>query len=326
MRLLKKEITEERKNEILGEIEFPVKSIEYAEFLELYTPYSNEMEEQEFAAILNISYNSYIKLKNGKERATVGSNQENRIKYEFNNPQYYSIEQLEVVAKKYGITINEILGILYSKNDYYITQITKVLQEKGKIFIGEKKINDDFIEKYNEKLFRIAHDYSKALGINLHTSMYSEDISQEALIVTIQTKGDVVENLSEEIAIEALVRNIKVRIKFKHKDFLKNKKDISLDQTISTTDNRSRWNDKISSSNIKIEDFEEDIKDDQTPISAIQNCLLMGMSRSESLKFVMRKFNLKKEELLEVLQKELLKTKSIRISKDGKRYLAEREK
>ena len=331
LKFMHKDISPKRKEEIREELrtQIPNRAIEYVEFKELYKMYEHEMSEEEFADVLGITYNSYMHLKSGAERDTIKYNllTNTRIVYEFSEPNYYSVEQLNEIAEKYGVTIEYILETIFNKNDYYINQLKMVLGESGKIFIGPKQVAEEFMQDHSEYLINLCHEYSKALGINLHTSIYSEDIAQEVFLKTMQTKGDVVENLSSEQARKTIKRYMKVRIKFEHIDHLKVKKQISLDKRYSSSDKRTMYDKIGSNDNIK-EQYDEttdSINEEETPISLIQNCLINGMSRTQALNYVMNKFCLSKKELIEILEEELTKTKSIKTGADGKKYLAERE-
>ena len=70
---------------------------------------------------------------------------------------------------------------------------------------------------------------------------------------------------------------------------------------------------------------EIEISEGDTPITVIQQCLLNGMNREESLTFVMKKFNLTQEELLKVLTEELTKRNSIKVAQNGEFYLGGRD-
>ena len=79
---------------------------------------------------------------------------------------------------------------------------------------------------------------------------------------------------------------------------------------------------------------EIEISEGDTPITVIQQCLLNGMNREESLTFVMKKFNLTfvmkkfnltQEELLKVLTEELSKKNRIKIAQNGEVYLGGRD-
>ena len=76
-----------------------------------------------------------------------------------------------------------------------------------------------------------------------------------------------------------------------------------------------------------VEEIQEkvEVSEGDTPIIVIQQCLLNGMNREDSLSFVMEKFNLSREELLQILTEELTKRKSIKVAQNGEIYLGERD-
>ena len=70
----KKPIREEQKQKIIqelvkeGKIE-PGQSIEYDYFLKIYEPYIDEINEQEFARILGIKYDGFMRMKNSRNKS-----------------------------------------------------------------------------------------------------------------------------------------------------------------------------------------------------------------------------------------------------------------
>ena len=65
----KEKISEEEKEEIIEKLLSTKKvrvgqSISYAQLLELYKPYKEKLNEQDFAGILGISYSKYMSMKN----------------------------------------------------------------------------------------------------------------------------------------------------------------------------------------------------------------------------------------------------------------------
>ena len=69
-----KQITQERKQEIKQELiekGYTKKKITYTEFLDIYVPYKDEMQEREFATVLGISYAHFSNMKNKGSRAVI---------------------------------------------------------------------------------------------------------------------------------------------------------------------------------------------------------------------------------------------------------------
>ena len=319
LKFIKNEITPERKKEIYSEIKrrLPKGSIEYVTFLKLYEPYKIEMSEEEFADVLGISYSSYMHLKSGAEKATINFNaaEELVIRHQFKEAAYYSLQKLEDICNYYGITIDQLLMLLFNNNEYYVQTLKRTLYERGKIFVGKKQMDDEFIISCQEYLSKEAHSYSKSIGKIYHTSHYYEDIAQDALVWIFQTQGDVFCNLSLEEGKEATRRMLKVRIKSKHKERLKVSKDVSLNENITST---YKANDIKSVDANFVGDIVEDTAD-ETPITIIQQCLINGMERDRALEYVMSKFGLNKLQLLQILEAELTKTKTIKTGADGKK-------
>lgn len=316
-----KKIVEELKKK-----DYQNKKIGYKEFLKIYEEYKEKLSEQDLATLLGISYGKYCSMKYKKEKGRINFNYERdkRIKYLFRKSQSYEIAYLEEVSKDFDISIEEILEIV-GRKDYI-----DVLDTKGYVFLGKKRLSQDFINRHIVELSEKLHRYSKYIGRKLHTSSSAEDIAQEAILIIIEQEGEFEENYSEEKAIEKLKIYAFSIIKYKHLKLLRLNRVISLDENLSDGDKRTRYyrtkaKDKVEEEAEKREEQIEIAKGD-TAVITIEQCLENGMDRDNALKFVMEKYKLSKEELLEILKNELLKRKGLKTAEDGRVYLAEKSK
>ena len=331
-KLKTEQIEETRKEEIREELikkGYRNKAIDYVEFLELYKPYENEMEEKQFAEIIGISYGNYQSLKNKGTRAKINFIRSYivRINYEFRESRFYDEEYFTKIADKYGCSVEDIIEILYDlKDDNQL--IYRTLKEKEKLYVGEKKISEEFMKKHLEYLYNKFRRYSHIIGKRLHTTLYEEDIIQDVMIVLISSKGDIVENLNETDAEKALMKYGITLIKYQHLSKLQIRT-ISLDETLGEKDNRTRYYKVKAPSNFS-ENPEESIlkKGDEdftreTPIEAMKYYIKKGLERTEILKLVAQEFNLTQRELLEKLEEELKSRIKIRTTANGQVYLGE---
>ena len=306
------------------------KSIDYNEFLRLYEPYKGKLKESEFANILGISYTSWQNIKNRAQKAVINFEYIYyiRILHLFKESKEYDLAYFEEVSKNIGLPVSKIVEIL-TEEKTNLEELLNALYKKGKIFIGKTKISESFIQKYGEMISDIIHKYSKSIGRKLHTSFYSEDFAQESILWVIENKGSIERNFEGDTALQRMIACTKARCKYLHYKVFKQKKVVSLDESISEDGKLTRYTRVKAKENVQkdVEKIEEkiEISEGDTPITAIQQCLINGMNREESLAFVMQKFNLTQEELLQVLTEELSKRNSIKVAQNGEVYLGGRD-
>lgn len=225
--------------------------------------------------------------------------------------------------------MSKIVEILTREQQTNLEELLNTLYKRGKIFIGKTKISEGFVQKYSELISETIHRYSKYIGRKLHTGFYSEDFAQEAILWIIENKGSIERNFEEDLALQRITAYAKVRCKYMHYSVFRQKKVVSLDESISEDGKITRYKRVKAKENVQdaVERREEEIEisEGDTPITAIQQCLINGMNREESLAFVMKKFVLTQEELLQVLTEELSKRNSIKVAQNGEIYLGERD-
>ena len=338
--ILKKEIStdekkklEELKNFISSDLiqkGYRNKSIDYKEFLSLYEPYRGKLKESEFANILGISYGNWQSIKNKGTKASINFdyNYNIRLAHLFKENKEYDLEYFEKVSKNLSLPVSKIVEMLTEGNTN-LEELLNTLHKRGKIFIGKTKISESFIQKYGEMISDIIHKYSKSIGRKLHTSFYSEDFAQEAMLWAIENKGNIEKNFEEDLALQLIISYAKIKCKYLHYRVFSQKKVVSLDESISEDGKLTRYKRVKAKENVQdeVEKREEEIEmsEGDTPITVTQQCLLNGMNREESLEFVMKKFDLSQEELLQVLTEELSKRNSIKVAQNGEVYLGGRD-
>ena len=339
-KILKKEKSDDEKKELENLKQFIIsdliergytnQKIDYNEFLRLYEPYKEKLKESEFANILGISYSSWQNIKNKAQKALINFEYIYyiRILHLFKESKEYDLAYFEEVSKNIGLPVSKIVEIL-TEEKTNLEELLNALYKKGKIFIGKTKISEIFIQKYGEMISDIIHKYSKSIGRKLHTSFYSEDFAQESILWVIENKGSIERNFEGDTALQRMIACAKARCKYLHYKVFKQKKVVSLDESISEDGKLTRYTRVKAKENVQkdVEKIEEkiEISEGDTPITAIQQCLINGMNREESLAFVMQKFNLTQEELLQVLTEELSKRNSIKVAQNGEVYLGGRD-
>ena len=306
------------------------KKIDYKEFLKLYEPYKERFKKSDFANILGISYVNLQRIKKQGTKALINFEYIYyiRVLHLFTENKEYDLKYFEKVSKNIGLPASKIVEII-TEEKTNLEELLNILYKRGKIFIGEVEISESFIQKYGEIISDIIHKYSKSIGGKLHTSFYSEDFAQETIIYLLENKGSIERNFEEDLALQRMIAYAKVRCKYMHYKVFSQKKVISLDESISEDGKLTRYTRVKAKENVQkdAEKREEEIEisEGDTPITAIQQCLINGMNREESLAFVMKKFDLSQEELLQVLTEELSKRNSIKVAQNGEVYLGGRD-
>ena len=306
------------------------KKIDYAEFLKLYEPYRTKAKESEFASFLGISYANWQNIKQGISKSIINFEHKyfSRILFLFRENKEYDLEYFEKVSKDFELPISKILEIL-TKGKINSQELINALYTRGKIFVGQTKISDSFLQKYVEIISNVIHKYSKFIGERLHTSLYAEDIAQETILWVINNKGSIEKNFEEKIALKRIIIYAKTYCKYMHFEAFGQKKVVSLDEVVSKDGKLTRLIRVKSKENVQnsVEKREEEIEisEEDTPITVIQQCLLNGMNREESLSFVMEKFNIIQKELLEMLTEELSKKNKLKVAETGEIYLGARD-
>lgn len=325
-------ISEKTKNEIRSEIAskgYENRSINYEEFLKIYEKYKGKIKEQRFAEILGIKYCSWNRLKNQSPKAkTVILRKADKEKLEakeqdlkrknvekrFLEAKNYDIKTFEKISQKYDITIKEIIQILFNNNQYLCEIMENKLYEKGKIFIGNREIDKEFLKKYGEQLTKKAHNYSKIIGKKLHTSRYSEDIAQEILISMMETTGYILLNFEETDAVKILKKLLIDNIQNKHLAL----KRIKLRDAEKNVTRYSR------STQLEEKDINEiimQIQEDSTPIDVMKICILNGMDKKQAIKFCMKRCRINQKRLLDMMKAYLQQNNTIKRTEEGKLYL-----
>ncbi len=327
------ELSAEEKEEIIELLKtsgLAESRIEYKDFLEIYADFEDKMSEADFAKLLGIGYNLYLKIKNNPgERARINFEKQfdDRVAHSLNKNRFYSKDELEALAKRYECSVIDILNSIYKDNETIVENLINTLDTQGRIFIGITKTPDWFLEKYIDRICNAIHTHSHIIGKKLHTTAHSEDIAQEILIQLLD-KGDVVLNFAEDMAFDLMRRWAKVAVTHQHLSLIKSRRsNVSLDEEIEPGVTRyTRLKSKNNTEKealYKNEIVDEQIGKETTPIDAIHICLLSGMKRKATLRYVQHKFNLTEIELINLMTDELEKKRKIKKSPNGHVYLGE---
>lgn len=289
------------------------------EFLELYELYKEFISQNQLADILGIN----IKYDGRKHKINLKKSGIDRVKYLLNfEERMYSKSELHEICRENEITLYDLLENIYKP--YLNTKKYKIIEElleREEIFIGRVKIPKEFQEKYSEKLLEMAKLKSKRYAFLFRQYNNCEDIASEALMYVLYNKGEIVMNTdNDEEALDRIGKYLNTCIKYKYLLDCKVRRNISLDEDVSKEIKRKRY-EVIKSKQLYTE--EESLDSDDIIIKEMQKLYDNGFNNTEAIDLIIQKHGLEKEELLDILKKELLQRRKIKKDKKGNVYLGE---
>lgn len=289
------------------------------EFLKLYESYREIVSQNQLADILGI----YIKRDGRKYKINLKKQGIDRVKYLLSfESRKYSKSELDKMCKENEITLYDLLESIYKP--YLNKQKCKIIEElleKSEIYIGKSMIPTEFQEKYSEKLLNMANLRSKIYASRFKQYSNYEDIASEALMYVLYNKGDIVINTNnDEEALDRIGAYLNVCIKYKYLSASHVDRSISLDEDVNGKVKRKRY-EVIKSKPLYVE--KESFDSDDSIIQEMQSLYDNGLNNTEATDLIIQKYGLKKEELLDILKKELLKRRKIKQNYNGNFYLGE---
>lgn len=297
------------------------KMITKDEFLKLYESYSEIISQNQLANILGIN----IKGDGRKYKYKINLKKQgiDRVKYLLNfESRIYSKSELDKMCEENGITLYDLLENIYKPylNNHKYSIIEKLLK-KSEIYIGKCMIPIEFQEKYSKKLLEMANLKSKRYASRFNQYSNYEDIASDVLMYVLYNKGDIVMNTNnDEEALDRIGAYLNSCIKYKYLLFSHINRNISLDEEINGNVKRKRY--EVSKSKpLYVE--KESFDSDDSIIQEMQSLYENRLNNTEVIDLIIQKYELKKEELLDILKKELFKRRTIKQDYNGNFYLGE---
>lgn len=326
----------------LENMEMAGRLINYEELKRLHREYGSQVREEFFAQqVLEIPSYLYKDMKHSEYKTQILCH---NPKVELINSillkesRWYTKEELEQICMENGVTIDKIIRQIISNgtnryNDYY----KKVLQEKGKIWIGRTTISEGFLERNIDIIVKLAKTalYSVKKRYNISRNSEDEDLIQEAIIWLVQNGGEIEKNFADcpQVMERKLFNTIRKGITIKIL--------VSLETTIKTVSLNKRTKigrgaEKELQSRIAIpydleavaiERIDDENEDDMTKyleskieiaikcVQEMKNQIEIGLDRYTVLNNVRTMFWLSKAELLEIMQIYLLENGSVNVEK-----------
>lgn len=240
------------------------KLISYQEFKELYKEYGSDFTEVQMAELLGISQDNYYKIKNTKQRAQIDLNRKQRLKVknQCNESRFYSKEEINKLIEQQEITLNEFISFAFDikSTSEMIEEYKKVLEGKGKLYIGKTIINKEFMNKNAEQMLDTVRMQSKVYGAKYGMLRLHEDIASDVILLIMEKYGEIAYNFEEEKALEILQKLSNKAIKYEYFHKMKIRPHKSLDEKIENKDGKRYTNYKILED--KDVNVEKDIDDD----------------------------------------------------------------
>ena len=300
--------------------------IDYSELQRLHQEYGMQMEEDVFAKhILEIPCYTYLDMKDGKYKTQIlCHNKKVELIHSMllNESRWYTKEELETICQQNGISIDKIIRqIISNGTDLYNEIYKKVLEEKGKLWIGRTALSEEFFEKNIDTIMKLAEI---ALIIakrtyNLSYNSNDDDIIQDCIIWLLQNAGEIEKNfidyphIMERKLFNTIKKGIIIRIFMTFEEKIKT---VSFQQKFKLRKgNKNDLESRIPSEyNLEKDvldnvDFERTADIAKKCVKAMREQLEAGQSKQSILSSVQEMFRLSKEELLDIM-KNYLNSKS----------------
>lgn len=323
---------EEIKNEIFKKVNIG-KVINYGEFKKLYMQYESKISEIEFANILGISVSNLANIKNAKTNAIVKDEilikKINRIKYLTFESRYYTKHEIEILANKFQITIKDlVIGLYNLKQEKQIFNILNLLDTKGKIWYGDVKCSNNFIEKYAKYIITLANKISEYYSRKFNFNDVKEDCISDSILFIYEKCGEIEKNFGEnEILVKKIISYKLLKfIKFKYLN-RSTKKVI----TISTLTNNSSNNSGIKDDTVNIEqELEETVVIEELNklgvledkcVYLLSKYLEKGYTKEEAFAMIEKFIGIDKLNLIEMLKQYMTNKQLVKKTSAGKYIL-----
>jgi len=295
------------------------KLINYEELKRLHQQYGSQIGEDVFAKqVLEIPSYSYRAMKQRNYQTQIlCHNKKVELIHGIllKESRWYTKEELEEICAQNSISIDKIIRqVLGNGTNMYNEVYKRVLQEKGKLWIGKTKISEQFLEENMEKIMQLANIalYSVKHRYGIKQNSEDEDLVQDAIIWLSQKGGEIEKNFTDypNIMQKKLFNTIrkgitiKILVLFEIKTTSLNKKlklgkgyDEELESRIATSYD-------LEEDVIAKMDYYDDIEG-ELAIKCVQEMkkkIDSGESKQNILRSIEEEFGVSKKQLLEIMQ------------------------
>ena len=329
-------INDEEKEEIRQEVLKQVnigQLINYEDLKKIYEPYNSRITEVEFASILGISYTNYMAIRNKMTKAVIKDYimqaKIKRIKYIINESRYYSITELEELAKRNEMDIDTLLQCIFNFQDIKnVGTLSKSLKSQGQLWIGFTPCSKNFSEKYASYMIEITTKISKILTARYRCRDIKDDIVSDCIIYIIENRGDIEKNHLNDYQIKKSISYIILKyIKFACQIYKERNKPSSLfkiygdGKEINILDKE-----EITSINAEVDVVEatpqEDIDSDsesleEACLKLLKKYIEVGYSGKQAILEVSRFVGINIDDMLKMLRKYMIEEQQVKLTSTG---------
>lgn len=234
-------------------------------------------------------------------------NREDEVKYLVeNNAEVYSRETINKICEQTGVSLNKFLSIAFETS---IEEYQKVLDKKGKLYVGKSKLSNKFVEKYGRYII-------KQLKAKIKNKQYGQDVEDDTMDIILNRFSYIEKNIKTKDAIEKVLKSEieneakKVLIR-KYYETIKNQ---SIDTEIKARNKTGKENiikREIKDSSVNVSKYvSEKLQREEnyianTCIDKMYEYLEDGMDKKQVIDRVSKEMNLDTEQLLNIVNKEL---------------------
>ena len=282
---------------------------------------------------MGISVSNLANIKNAKTNAIVKDEilikKINRIKYLTFESRYYTKHEIENLANKFQITIKDlVIGLYNLKHEEQIFNILNLLDTKGKIWYGDVKCSNNFIEKYAKYIITLANKICSYYSRKFNFNDVKEDCVSDSILFIYEKCGEIEKNFGEN---EMLVKKI---ISYKLLKFIKFKylnRSTKKVITISTLTNNSSNNSGIKDDTVNIEqELEETVViEELNKLGALEDkCVYLlskylekGYTKEEAFAMIEKLIGIDKLNLIEMMKQYITNKQLVKKTSSGKYIL-----
>ena len=322
-------------------------TIGYDEFQKLYQMYGAQMKEEVFAqAILEFpNAYAYQKMK-GEKRKTQILCSNKRIELIkgmlFKEARWYTKEEIEHICIENDVSLDKLIRQVVSNGtNRYNENYKRVLEEKGKLWIGKTGLSNEFVEKNYRKIMEKAKFALRSVKhrFGITDTIDDEDMIQDAVLWLIESAGEAEKNFIDDSnimeqrifntlrksilykiikksSISAKTRSLNERLTPKQKRDKTKEGDELGNRIASDYNTEEEALERIGDKNGK-DEFIETENEEELATRCIQDMktqIEAGLSRQEILTNIAKKFGLSQGELLEIMQSYLITKGKVKIN------------
>ena len=324
------------------------RKINYNRFKEIHMKYKTCITEKELAILLGIDENMLSKMK--KERNTpvikdysvykkcyvLKKNMENR---------WYTLEEIEKICKENEIEVSKFVRYIMRfrirklQKDLYV----EALYKNNGLWIGHKRMSDEFITKNYEEIRKIAFKITRALVKKYNYQYMQDELIDSGIEYIIMNCGDIEENLKYDMdKLKGLIytRTRKRLNGLIVKEYNENLKQTSTDKDFEKSYERKKRIQFLERYRVKTKKLENEVVDkimdeqeneSETTMNDIEKIinlfkkfLLEGYDEEIAIDYLSNMFKMDKNEMLDKIKKHLLETGKVVENKKGEYQIGEK--